>query len=517
MDHLFEGVKAMVLGNAFRNCQDHALLTDLYELTMAYAYWKSGSASKEAVFHLSFRKNPFDGGYAVFCGLQQVVEYLKNLRFDHEDLDYLSTLANRDGSPLFEKAFLEYLRDLEFELDVDSVPEGTIVFGHEPLIRVRGPIIQAQLVETTLLNYVSFSTLVATKAARIKEAGGDLPVFEFGLRRAQGPDGGITASLAAYIGGCDGTSNVLAGRYFKIPVVGTHAHSWVMSFPDETSAFSTYAEAMPKNCYFLVDTYDTVNGVKNAVEVGRRLRAQGGELLGVRLDSGDLAYLSIETREILDEAGFENAKIVASNNLDEDVIKSLRAQGAKIDVWAVGTKLVTCDDQPSLGAVYKLSAVKEKGQSDWTRVVKVSEQSFKTSNPGILQVRRFHENVAHNGSGLRYFADMIFDEDLNSSKQSGWTIVDPTDFTRRKLIEADCPYTDLLKPLFRKGELIQDLPDHHQARAYALEQMKGFHEGIRRLLNPHQYPVGLEIGLYDLKTELILKARGLENGAPGKV
>ncbi|HMO19892.1 MAG TPA: hypothetical protein PKC98_02870 [Candidatus Melainabacteria bacterium] len=237
----------------------------------------------------------------------------------------------------------------------------------------------------------------------------------------------------------------------------------------------------------------------------------------MRLDSGDLAYLSIETRKILDEAGFENAKIVASNNLDEDVIKSLRAQGAKIDVWAVGTKLVTCDDQPSLGAVYKLSAVKEKGRADWTRGGKGSEQAFKTSNPGILQVRRFHENVSHNGSGLRYFADMIFDEDLNSSKQSGWTIVDPTDFTRRKLIEADCPYTDLLKPLFRKGELIQDLPDHHQARAYALEQMKGFHEGIRRLLNPHQYPVGLEIGLYDLKTELILKARGLENEAPGKV
>ena len=499
----------MVLASAFKNCQDHTLLTDLYELTMAYAYWKSGSACKEAVFNLSFRKNPFQGGYAVFCGLAQTIEYLKNLKFREDDLAYLTTLKGRDGKALFEKEFLTYLKDLKFELDVDAVPEGTIVFNHEPLLRVKGPIVQAQLVETALLNYVSFSTLVATKAARIKQAAGEHPVFEFGLRRAQGPDGGISASLAAYIGGCDGTSNLLAGRYFDIPVVGTHAHSWVMSFQDEQRAFSTYAEAMPNNCYFLVDTYDTINGVKNAVDVGKKLREQGHELLGVRLDSGDLAYLSIETRKLLDQSGFESAQIVASNNLDENVIKSLRAQGARIDVWAVGTKLVTCDDQPSLGGVYKLSSIKEPG-GEWTRVVKISEQAVKTSNPGILQVRRFMEHDVSSNDGNLYLGDMIFDPELTveGEDKQDWTIVDPVDFTRRKVVPGDTAYKDLLQPLFRKGEFVAEEVDHHQARQNAIEEMKGFHSGIKRILNPHQYPVGLEKTLYELKTELILKARG---------
>ena len=485
------------------NCQAQSLLTDLYELTMAYAHWKSGTYSKEACFTLSFRKNPFNGGFAVFCGLNQVIEFLNHFKFNQEDLDYLSTLKGNDSTRLFNDEFLEYLANIKLELDVDSVPEGTIVFSQEPLLRVKGPIIQAQIVETALLNFVNFSTLVATKARRIKLAAGDMPVFEFGLRRAHGPDGGVSASLASYIGGCDGTSNLLAGRLFNIPVVGTHAHSWVMTFEDEQKAFSTYAEAMPNNCVFLVDTYDTVNGVKNAIDIGKKLRDSGHELLGVRLDSGDLAYLSAEARKILDSHGFENSKIIASNNLDENVIKSLRAQGAKIDIWAVGTKLVTCDDQPSLGGVYKLSAVKENGEN-WTPVVKISEQAIKTSNPGFLNLRRFYHET---DKGREYVADMIYDEE-NFSSDSDFTIVDPVDYTRRKVVEKDTPYDDLLEPIFRNGSLVYKQLSYSDAREYSNEQLKGFHPGIKRLLNPHQYPVGLEICLNDLKTELILKARG---------
>lgn len=494
----------MATAKTSTNCQDHMLLTDLYEVTMAYAYWKSGSHEKEAVFNLSFRKNPFQGGFAVFCGLPKVIEYLNNLKFHADDLEYLGTLKANDGTKLFDQEFLAYLKDLEFKLDVWGVPEGTIVFNHEPLIRVQGPIIQAQLVETALLNFVSFSTLVATKASRIKMAAGDLPVYEFGLRRAQGPDGGVTASLAAYIGGCDGTSNLLAGRLFGIPVVGTHAHSWVMAFQDEQKAFSTYASAMPNNCVFLVDTYDTVSGVKNAVSIGRKLRESGHELLGVRLDSGDLAYLSAQTREILDQAGFQDSTIIASNNLDENVIKSLQAQGAKIDVWAVGTKLVTCDDQPSLGGVYKLSAVRDPG-GKWTKVVKVSEQAIKTSNPGILQVRRFYQE---DENGIEFIADMIIDED-DLSESGTWTIVDPVDFTRRKLVDEDTKYFDLMKPIFESGKLVYDEVAHEKSKKYSVNQLEGFHPGIKRLLNPHQYPVGLEMNLNETKTKLVLAARGL--------
>ena len=280
------------------------LLTDLYQLTMAFAYWKTGTEERDAVFHLSFRNNPFRGGFSVACGLDDAVEYLDNLAFEEDDLAYLATLNGSDGAPLFEKAFLDHLRSFSWACDVDAVAEGTVVFPHEPLIRVQGPLLQGQLVETALLNILNYQTLIATKAARMCLAAEGQPVLEFGLRRAQGADGALTASRAAYIGGCAATSNVLAGKLFGIPVRGTHAHSWVMAFPSEKEAFAAYASAAPNNCLFLVDTYNTLHGIENAIAEARRLRAEGHQFLGIRLDSSDLAYLSIEARRMLDAAGF---------------------------------------------------------------------------------------------------------------------------------------------------------------------------------------------------------------------
>ena len=317
------------------------LLTDLYQLTMAAGYWHAGRAEREAVFHLFFRRLPFGGGYAVAAGLGDVVEWLRHFRFGAEDLAWLAALPGQDGRPLFAPGFLDYLGGLRWTCDVDAVPEGTMVFPHQPLIRVKGPIVQAQLVETALLNLINFQTLIATKSARVCQAAQGEPVLEFGLRRAQGPDGAVMASRAAFIGGAASTSNVLAGRLLGIPVRGTHAHSWIMSFDSELESFAAYAEAMPNNCVFLVDTYDTLEGVRHAVETGHRMRAAGHEMAGIRLDSGDLAWLSIEARKILDEAGFPKAFIVASNDLDEHLIESLKHQGAKIGVWGVGTQLAS--------------------------------------------------------------------------------------------------------------------------------------------------------------------------------
>jgi len=325
------------------------LLTDLYQLTMAYGYWKNQVHEREAVFHLFFRKNPFNSGFSVACGLADVIEYIDTFQFDQDELAYLATLKGNDGQPLFDAGFLDYLKHLQFTCDIDAIPEGTLVFPHEPLVRVRGPIIQCQILETALLNIVNFQTLIATKAARICHAAAPEPVLEFGLRRAQGIDGGMAASRAAHIGGCTATSNVLAGMRYGIPVKGTHAHSWVMSFDTEEEAFEAYADAMPNNCVFLVDTYDTLEGVRTAVRVGKRLREKGHELVGIRLDSGDLAYLSIEARKILDEGGFPKALVVASNDLDEHIITSIKQQGGKVGIWGVGTKLVTAYDQPAMG------------------------------------------------------------------------------------------------------------------------------------------------------------------------
>lgn len=476
-----------------------SLLTDLYQLTMAYAHWKTGSHKKEAVFHLSFRKNPFNGGYAVSCGLATMIDFINNFTFDTSDIEYLATLRGHDENPLFEEKFLQYLSNLRLNVDISAVPDGTIVFAHEPLVRVSGPIIQCQLLETALLTMFNFQTLIATKAARIREAAGDKSILEFGLRRAQGIDGGLTASLAAHIGGCDATSNVLAGKLFGIPVSGTHAHSWVMSFEDELEAFKAYAKAMPNNCVFLVDTYDTIDGVANAIEAAKWLKSTGHKFLGIRLDSGDLAYLSIEARKLLDAAGFTDAAIVASNDLDEHIINSLNAQNAKITVWGVGTKLITSYDQPALGGVYKLSAVREKNEP-WKFKVKISEQAIKISNPGIQQVRRF---AGSDG----YIGDMIFNTEDEPTTQ--FVIVDPLDMTRRKRISASSKYHDLLTPVISGGRQVYTAPSVQDTRKYVREQLQKFHFTYKRILNPHQYPVGLEIGLHEMKTQLILHERDL--------
>jgi nicotinate phosphoribosyltransferase len=474
-----------------------ALLTDLYQLTMAYGYWKTRTHGKEAVFHLFFRKAPFQSGYTIAAGLSDAIAWLRDLRFSEADLTYLATLTGNDGAALFEKEFLTYLRTFAFTCEVDAIPEGTVVFPNEPLLRIQGPIIQAQIAETALLNFINFQTLIATKAARICLAAQGEPVLEFGLRRAQGVDGALAASRAAFIGGCAATSNVLAGQIFGIPVKGTHAHSWVMSFDDEPSAFRAYAEAMPNNGVFLVDTYDTLEGVARAIEAGRWLRSKGHEMAGIRLDSGDLAYLSIEARRMLDEAGFPKAVIVASNDLDEHIIASLKQQGARIGMWGVGTKLVTAFDQPALGGVYKLGAVRE-ARGPWTYKVKLSEQAIKVNTPGILQVCRFTRNG-------EFIGDMIYNEYAPPSGTR--MIVDPSNTTRRKAIPADAAREDLLVPIFRGGVLVYEEPTLADIKARAQAQLGQLHAGTKRLLNPHEYPVGLEPGLFELKTELIFKNR----------
>lgn len=475
-----------------------ALLTDLYQLTMAYGYWKSNTADRQAVFHLIFRKNPFQTGFTIAAGLEQAINFLTNFRFNQDDLAYLGSLKGCDGKPLFEADFLTYLRELKLTCHIDAVPEGTVVFPNEPLLRVRGPLLQCQLLETALLNIINFQTLIATKASRVCLAAKEDPVIEFGLRRAQGPDGALTASRAAYIGGCAATSNVLAGKTFGIPVRGTHAHSWVMSFDNEPEAFATYADAMPNNCVFLVDTFNTLQGVKNAIEQGRRLREKGHEMLGIRLDSGDLAYLSIEARKLLDVAGFQKASILASNDLDEHLIASLKEQGAKINVWGVGTKLVTAYDQPALGGVYKLGALQNK-HGAWEYKLKLSEQSAKISTPGIQQIRRFRNQT-------EYIGDAVYDEQLGAP--ANFTIIDPLDPTRKKHFAPSAKCEDLLTEIFRNGELTYETPPLEKIRDRVQQQLALFHAGIKRFVNPHQYPVGLEENLHNLRTKLILKARG---------
>ena len=475
-----------------------ALLTDLYQLTMAYAYWKSGMEELEAAFHLFFRRNPFGGGFTIACGLEYAIDLIESLRFEADDLAWLGEVRGSDGAKLFDPAFLDHLASMRLACDVDAVPEGTVVFPLEPMVRVTGPIVHAQLVETPLLNLINFQSLIATKAARVVLAARGNPVLEFGLRRAQGFDGGLAASRAAWVGGCAGTSNVMAGRLFGIPVSGTHGHSWVMAFGDELSAFRAYAEALPNNCIFLVDTYDTREGVRHAIQVGRELRARGHEMLGIRLDSGDLAWLSSEAREMLDEAGFPNARILASNELDEHLVASLKEQGAQISGWGVGTRLVTGHPDASLGGVYKLTAVRRPGEA-WQPKVKLSEQPIKTSVPGVLQARRFFGDA-------EAVADVIYDEGMAPS--GSVTMVDPLDPTRRRTLPADTPVQDLLVPIFRAGRRVYDPPPLVDVRRRAADELSRFHSGVKRFVNPHRYPVGLERGLHDLRTRLIVEARG---------
>ncbi|RIW14532.1 nicotinate phosphoribosyltransferase [Algoriphagus lacus] len=481
-----------------------ALLTDFYQLTMAYGYWKSGKADQEAVFNLFFRKHPFQGGFTMAAGLEYLIDYCENFNFEDEDLAYLASMKRKDGSPMFEPDFLKYLSEMKFTCDIDAVEEGTVVFPNTPLVRVRGPLFQCQLLETPLLNIINFQTLIATKAARINLATLGEPIMEFGLRRAQGIDGALAASRAAYIGGCTSTSNVLAGKLFGIPVSGTHAHSWIMSFETELEAFEAYAEAFPDNCIFLVDTYDTLNGVKNAIKVGQILRSKGKEMLGIRIDSGDLAYFSNKAREMLDEAGFPDAKIVGSNDLDEHIISSLKSQEASINVWGVGTKLVTAFDQPALGAVYKLSAIKSE-TGTWEPKIKLSQQSIKINIPGIHNVKRYYSN----GKAV---ADMIYLENQVIDSKSTM-IIDPMDPTHRKrLMPAFYKEEILLKTIFKAGKNVYQIPTLDQIRDRGIAQLESFDKTHKRLVNPHIYPVGLEENLHHLRMDLVLKAKKLDNG-----
>lgn len=474
------------------------LQTDLYQLTMAAAYWQAGKAEQESVFHLFFRRLPFGGGYAIAAGLEPALEWLEAFRFTTDELSYLEGLRTKVGSPLFRKDFLDYLRGLKLSLSIDAIPEGEAVFAHEPLLRVQGPILQAQLVETALLNIVNFQTLVATKAARICEAAAKGPVIEFGYRRAQGPDGGLSASRAAYIGGCRGTSNVQAGRCFGLPVLGTHAHSWVMSFNDEGEAFDRYAEAMPDNSTLLVDTYDTLDGVNHAIGTARKLRERGHELSGIRLDSGDLSWLSQQARMKLDAAGFPEVKIVASNDLDEHVIESLRHQEAKIDIWGVGTKLVTAAEQPALGGVYKLAALRRE-DGTWSPRIKLSEQTVKSSIPGRLQVRRYEQD------GF-LLADAIYDLDGGIS-DAGVEIIDPGDTLRRKRIRGDASFRDVLQPVMKGGSRIAGPEPLESVRTRRGDTLEKIHPGTKRLANPHTYPAGLEKTLHESREHLLAQHR----------
>src|SRR5438874_2556807 len=380
------------------------LTTDLYEVTMACGYWKAGVSDYEAAFHVTFRENPFGGQFTVACGLATAIDFLRAFHFTETEIAYLASQHGNDGKPLFDSGFLNYLRELRLTCDIDAIPEGTLVFPNEPLIRVSGPVAQCQLLETTLLNILNFESLIATKAARVCLAAKNDPVIEFGLRRAQGVDGGLTAARAAYVGGCAGTSNLQAGARFGIPVSGTQAHSWIMFFENEKDAFETFARAIPNNCVFLVDTYNSIDGVRHAIDVARQLRKNGHEMIGVRLDSGDRVTLSIEARHMLDDAGFTNAKIVCSGDLDEHVIAELKQRDAKIDMWGVGTKLATGQPDAALGGIYKLGAVRRHG-GRWQYRIKLSDEGAKTSCPGLLQVRRFcHPNG-------RFVADAICEID----------------------------------------------------------------------------------------------------------
>jgi nicotinate phosphoribosyltransferase len=472
-----------------------ALTTDLYEVTMACGYFKAGVADHEAVFHVTFRENPFHGQFTIACGLGTAIEFLKAFHFTDTEVSYLAAQCGNDGKPLFDSGFLDYLRNLRFTCEIDAIPEGTLVFPNEPVIRVRGPVAQCQLLETALLNITNFESLIATKAARVCMAAKGDPVIEFGLRRAQGVDGGLTATRAAYIGGCAGTSNLQAGQRFSIPVSGTQAHSWIMFFENELEAFETYASTMPNNCVFLVDTYNSLDGVRHAIEVATQLRQSGHEPIGVRLDSGDRVALSVEARRMLDQAGFTNAKIVCSGDLDEFAIAEMKRRGAKIDIWGVGTNLVTGQPDAALGGIYKLGAVRSPG-GKWQYRIKLSEESTKSSFPGSLQVRRFHQTDG------RFMADAIYEDDHAPGEP--WVIVG-LDHTKTE-IPSRTKHSDLLVPIFRKGELVYRAPAIDASRDHTREQLRSAPTGILQLNDPQPYKIGLERSLHDLRSRLIARA-----------
>lgn len=460
---------------------------------MAYTYFRLNIHENKSIFHLSYRNNPFKGPYALCCGLQTVIEFLQSWQFQADDLDYLATLKSVKNNSLFPDDFLGYLSKLKFSCHLDAIPEGTIVFPHLPLIRVEGPLLQCQLLESPLLNIVNFQTLVATKAARVCKAAQGDPVVEFGLRRAQGPDGAVSASRAAYIGGCVATSNTLAGKLYDIPVKGTHAHSFVTAFPTEMDAFSAYVSVRPDQSMLLVDTYDTIKGVKHAIKIGKQLRAHQHDLEAVRLDSGDLNKLSVKARQLLDESGFENTQIFASNNLNEYVIEDLKQKGAAINAWGVGTSLATCYDQPALDGVYKLSAICDQ-DGTWHNKLKLSEQTSKTSNPGKHQVRRFFCND-------QPVIDIIYDLNLGIPELPEVHLLEDAMQTVR-FDEFDGAF-DLLQTIFKDGKLSFSAPSIHTLRDEARVALHLFEK--RNTLQP--YPIALEKQLYELKEKLIQEAK----------
>ena len=475
--------------------RNFTLLTDFYELTMMQGYLKSGKQKEKVIFDMFYRKNPCGNGFAICCGLEQVVEYIRNLNFSEEDIDYLRSLGT------FDEDFIEYLRGFHFTGDIYAIPEGTVVFPKEPLIKVIAPVIEAQLVETAILNLVNHQSLIATKAYRVVHAAQGDGVMEFGLRRAQGPDAGIYGARAAVIAGCIGTSNVYAGQKFRVPVLGTHAHSWIMSFPTELEAFKTYARLYPNNCILLVDTYDTLkSGVKNAILCYDAMKEEGITLkrFGIRLDSGDLAYLSKKARKMLDEAGYPDAIISASNDLDENLIASLKAQGACITSWGVGTNLITSESQPSFGGVYKLAATySDEGQ--WVPKIKLSENSEKITNPGNKQIYRIIEK----DSG-KVFADYIALEEERFSEAEDLVLFDPIDTWKKSTLKGGSyEMRPLLVPIFLGGKLVYNCPSVEEIKAHCKKEQESLWEECRRLTNPHAVHVDLSDKLYEMKKGLL--------------
>lgn len=473
------------------------LLTDLYEITMAQGYWSQGKLDTEACFYSFYRDNPFEGGYGIFCGANQIAELVDGFGFTDDDIDYLASLSTAAGTPMFNPEFLAWLRDLELSVDIAAVSEGSPVFPREPLVRVMGPLLQCQLLEPAILNGVNFQTLIATKAARICQAAEGRPVSEFGLRRAQGPDGAMSSSRAAYVGGCASVANVLAGKRYDIPIGGTHAHSWVMSFPDELSAFRAYAAEMPDNCTLLVDTYDVEQGVRNAIVVARELERSGHRLQAIRIDSGDLAWLSKMARSMLDMAGLFDVGIVLSNDLDEYTIMSLNDQKAQYTSLGVGTHLAAAYGQPALGGVYKLSAIREPGQVEWTPRLKISEQLYKRTIPGVLDVRRYFDSAG------RPVGDLIID--VNDDVPTDAIMVDPLDATRRKRVDGH--YETLLKPLVKDGKAEDVDLTARSARTRCVEQLALLDDSIKRFMNPHSYPCGIERGLFKRRDDIVIAMR----------
>ena len=472
------------------------LLTDLYELTMMQGYFREKDANETVIFDAFYRTNPDGNAFSICAGLEQVIDYVKNLHFDDADIEYLRGLG------IFDEDFLEYLHNFKFSGDIYAIPEGTVVFPREPLVKVIAPIMEAQLVETAILNIINHQSLIATKTSRIVFAARGDGIMEFGLRRAQGADAGTYGARAAMIAGCIGTSNVLAGKLFDVPVKGTHAHSWIMSFPDELTAFRTYAKLYPSACILLVDTYDTLkSGIPNAIKVFKEMREAGIPLTfyGIRLDSGDLAYLSKKAKKMLDAAGFPDAVISASNDLDEYLIDSLKVQGATINSWGVGTNLITAKDCPSFGGVYKLAAVKDKTTGEFIPKIKLSENAEKITNPGNKTIYRIYDK--ENG---KIIADLICLVGEKFDTNNSLLLFDPQE-TWKKTLLAPGSYTmrELLVPVFLNGECVYESPKVMDIQKYCKEELDTLWDESKRLVNPHTVHVDLSNELWQTKQKLL--------------